>query len=28
VGERVKQSRFYKAITASKAYNVYKMFRP
>jgi uncharacterized protein (TIGR03546 family) len=28
VGERVKQSRFYKAVTASKAYNVYKMFRP
>jgi len=28
VGERVRQSRFYKAITASKAYNVYKMFQP
>lgn len=28
VGERVRQSRFYKAITASQAYNVYKMFRP
>ena len=28
VGERVRQSRFYKAITASQVYNVYKMFRP
>ncbi|HEX7337432.1 MAG TPA: TIGR03546 family protein [Gemmatimonadales bacterium] len=28
VGERVRQSRFYKAVTASQAYNVYKMFRP
>jgi uncharacterized protein (TIGR03546 family) len=28
VGERVRQSRFYKAITASQAYNIYKMFRP
>ena len=28
IGERVRQSRFYKAVTASKAYNVYKMFRP
>ena len=28
VGERVRRSRFYKAITASQAYNVYKMFRP
>jgi uncharacterized protein (TIGR03546 family) len=28
VGERVRQSRFYKAVMASKAYNVYKMFRP
>src|SRR3954471_13343356 len=28
LGERVRQSRFYKAITASQAYNVYKMFRP
>ena len=28
VGERVRQSRFYKAVTASKAYNVYKLFRP
>jgi uncharacterized protein (TIGR03546 family) len=28
LGERVRQSRFYKAVTASKAYNIYKMFRP
>ena len=28
VGERVRQSKFYRAVTASKAYNVYKMFRP
>ena len=28
IGERVRRSRFYKAVTASKAYNVYKMFRP
>ncbi len=28
VGERVRQSRFYKALTASKVYNVYKLFRP
>jgi uncharacterized protein (TIGR03546 family) len=28
VGERVRQSRFYKAITASQVYNVYKLFRP
>ncbi|HEV8382508.1 MAG TPA: hypothetical protein VGQ29_13035, partial [Gemmatimonadales bacterium] len=28
VGERVRQSRFYRAVTASKVYNVYKMFRP
>ena len=28
VGARVRQSRFYKAVVASKAYNVYKMFRP
>ncbi|HJS43911.1 MAG TPA: TIGR03546 family protein [Gemmatimonadales bacterium] len=28
VGARVRQSRFYKALTASKAYNVYRMFRP
>jgi uncharacterized protein (TIGR03546 family) len=28
VGERVKQTRFYKAITASQAYNIYRMFRP
>jgi uncharacterized protein (TIGR03546 family) len=28
VGERVRQSRFYKAVTASQVYNVYKLFRP
>src|SRR5215210_6724416 len=28
IGERVKQSRFYKAITASQVYNWYKLFRP
>lgn len=28
VGERVRQSRFYRALTASKVYNVYRMFRP
>ena len=28
IGERVKQSRFYKAITASQVYNWYRLFRP
>jgi uncharacterized protein (TIGR03546 family) len=28
IGERVRQSRFYKAVTASQVYNIYKMFRP
>jgi len=28
VGERVRRSRFYKAVTASQVYNVYKLFRP
>jgi uncharacterized protein (TIGR03546 family) len=28
IGERVRQSRFYKTVMASKAYNVYKLFRP
>jgi uncharacterized protein (TIGR03546 family) len=28
VGERVRQSRFYKAVTASKAYDIYRLFRP
>ena|SRR5919201_2829909 len=28
VGARVRQSKFYKALTASKAYNIYRMFRP
>jgi uncharacterized protein (TIGR03546 family) len=28
VGERVRQSRWYKAVTASQIYNFYKLFRP
>ena len=28
IGERVRQSRFYKGLMASKVYNVYRMFRP
>ncbi len=28
IGERVKRSRLYKAIMASKAYNIYRLFRP
>lgn len=28
VGERIRQSRLYKAVTASKLYNVYRLFRP
>jgi uncharacterized protein (TIGR03546 family) len=28
IGERVRRSRWYKAITASQVYNIYKMFRP
>ena len=28
LGERVKQSKFYRAITASQVYNWYKVFRP
>ncbi|MBA3343997.1 MAG: TIGR03546 family protein [Gemmatimonadales bacterium] len=28
IGERVRRSRFYKAITASKLYNAYRLFRP
>ena len=28
VGERVRQSKFYKAITASQVYNWYRLFRP
>ena len=28
IGERVKQSKFYQAITASQVYNRYKLFRP
>lgn len=27
-GERIRRSRFYQAVTASKAYNVYSWFRP
>jgi uncharacterized protein (TIGR03546 family) len=28
VGERIRRSRWYKGVTASKLYNIYKMFRP
>jgi uncharacterized protein (TIGR03546 family) len=28
IGERVRRSRWYKAVTASQVYNIYKMFRP
>jgi len=28
VGERVRQSQWYRAVTASKLYNVYRLFRP
>jgi uncharacterized protein (TIGR03546 family) len=28
VGERVRRSRLYQAVTASKVYNVYRLFRP
>lgn len=28
IGERVRRSRWYRAVTASKAYNLYRMFRP
>ncbi|HMG18808.1 MAG TPA: TIGR03546 family protein [Gemmatimonadales bacterium] len=28
VGERVRQSKFYRTVMASKAYNIYRMFRP
>jgi uncharacterized protein (TIGR03546 family) len=28
IGERVRRSRFYQAVTASKLYNVYRIFRP
>jgi uncharacterized protein (TIGR03546 family) len=28
VGERVRRSRWYKAVTASKVYDVYRLFRP
>jgi len=28
IGERVRQSKWYRALTASKLYNVYRLFRP
>jgi uncharacterized protein (TIGR03546 family) len=28
VGERIRRSRLYQAVTASKAYNLYRLFRP
>lgn len=28
VGERVRRSKFYRAVTASKVYNAYRLFRP
>jgi uncharacterized protein (TIGR03546 family) len=28
IGERVRQSKFYQAVTASRAYNLYRLFRP
>ena len=28
IGARVQQSKFYKALTASKVYNIYRVFRP
>jgi uncharacterized protein (TIGR03546 family) len=28
IGERVRRSKLYQAVTASKAYNVYRLFRP
>jgi len=28
IGERVRQSKWYRALTASKVYNVYRLFRP
>jgi uncharacterized protein (TIGR03546 family) len=28
LGARIQQSKFYKAVTASKAYNIYRLFRP
>ena len=28
IGERVRQSKWYRTVMASKVYNVYKMFRP
>ncbi len=28
IGERVRRSRLYQAVTASKAYNLYRLFRP
>jgi uncharacterized protein (TIGR03546 family) len=28
IGERVRQSKWYRALTASKVYNIYRLFRP
>jgi uncharacterized protein (TIGR03546 family) len=28
IGERIRQSKWYRAVTASKVYNVYRLFRP
>jgi uncharacterized protein (TIGR03546 family) len=28
IGERVRQSKFYQAVTASRVYNLYRLFRP
>jgi len=28
VGERVRRSKFYQTVTASKVYNIYRLFRP
>ena len=28
IGERVRQSKWYRAVTASKLYNIYRLFRP
>jgi hypothetical protein len=28
IGERVRQSQWYRAVTASKLYNIYRLFRP
>jgi len=28
IGERVRQSKWYRALTASRVYNVYRLFKP